>query len=277
MKLIFVSHWSEDLEAAETITKGLSDCLPNICEFFLAEHHHKPGTDWVQSIKENLRRADAFVVLCSRDSLARDWVRLEIGAAWALGKPIYPVRLEEEPKYLPEPISNLHAYDAQRYKGSALQSEAVLSFLKNLADDLAKPFRAEDCSELVNRINATLKDVKDDFKLIREDKPPQKLTFTGSETNELTRTFLELTNHDNKMKLGDFWELLWQKYEIVRSMWDPQKNWQDFETQWSDLDVKLRQLFPEIRFTRQIDPELSRVVPELQTHLGKLVELIVRS
>jgi nucleoside 2-deoxyribosyltransferase len=275
MKLVFVSHWTEDFEAAETITKELLNGLTNRCQFFLAEHHVKPGADWVRDIRENIRRADAFVVLCSKNSLARDWVRYEIGAAWALGKPIYPVRLEEEPKDLSEPLSNRQIYDAQR-KDSALRSKAVLSFLEELADDLADPFSAESCSDLLHKINNTLKDVKDDFKLIREDKTPQKITIIVGETKELTRTFVELTNDDNKKKLGKVWDPLWQKYDLVRNMWDRNKNWLDFETQWSDLDVKLWQIFPEIRIPHRIDQELLRVVPELKPYDGKMVEFIVR-
>ena len=275
MKLVFVSHCTDDFEAAERITNELLSHLSNRCQFFMAEHHVKPGAEWVRDIKENLRRADAFVVLCSKKSLARDWVRYEIGAAWALGKLIYPVRLEEEPKDLSEPLSGYQIYDARR-KDSALQSKAVLNFLKELGDDLAAPFSAESCSDLLQKINNTLNDVKDDFKLIREDKTPQKLTFSDAETKELTRTFIELTSEDNKTKLGKVWDPLWQKYELVRNMWDRNRNWQEFEVQWSRLDVKLWELFPEIRIPCRIDEDLWRVLPALKPYAGKLVEFIVR-
>lgn len=87
-KLVFVSHWRDSAEQARTPTKELSDSLEKRgCEFFLAEEHIKPGSEWENTVKEKLRRADAFVVLCSKNTLDRYWVSLEIGAAWVLGKP----------------------------------------------------------------------------------------------------------------------------------------------------------------------------------------------
>ncbi|WP_020587546.1 toll/interleukin-1 receptor domain-containing protein [Desulfobacter curvatus] len=274
MKFVFVSHHTEDFEAAERITNEQLSHLSNRCRFFMAEHHLKPGAKWVRDIKENLRRADAFVVLCSKKSLARDWVRYEIGAAWALGKPIYPVRLEEEPKEFSEPLSGYQIYDARR-KDSTLQSKAVLNFLKELGDDPA-PFSAESGSALLKKINDTLNDVKNDFKLMREGGTPQKLTFSGAETKELTRTFIELTNEDNKTKLGKVWDPLWQKYELVRNMWDRNRNWQEFEVQWSRIDVELWEFFPEIHIPCLINEDLWRVLPALKPYAGQMVEFIMR-
>jgi hypothetical protein len=275
-KLVFVSHWSDNAEQARTLMKELSDSLEHSgCEFFLAEEHIKPGSEWENTIKAKLRCSDAFVVLCSRNTLDRYWVGLEVGAAWVLGKPIYPVRLEGEPKNFPEPLASRQVYDAQR-QDPAQQTGAVLHFLDSLAADLAKPSRSHSDGELVKRINAILDDVKEDFRRIREGQATEKITVRGHETVELTRTYLELTNEGNKRQLGDAWELLWRKYDLISKMWDRQKNWNDAEAEVADLDRKLTQLLSEMRLHCLVREDLARSVPELRPFLGRFVEFIVR-
>ena len=263
-------------EQAKTFMKGLSDRLENSgCEFFLAEEHIKPGSEWEDTIKAKLRCSDAFVVLCSKNTLDRYWIGLEIGAAWVLGKPIYPVRLEGGPETYPEPLAGRQVYNARR-QDSAEQTGAVLHFLDSLAAELAKPPYSHSGGELVNRINASLNDVKKDFRRVRERQPTQKITVHGHETVELTQTYLELTNEGNKRQLGNAWELLWRKYELVSGMWDREQNWSDGEAEMAELDWKLTQLFPEMRFHCVIREDLAQSNPELRPFIGKFVEFIVR-
>ncbi len=186
-----------------------------------------------------------------------------------------PVRLDEEPKELPQPLASRQVYDARR-PDSARRSNAVVQFLDNLAGELARPSPLHSNAELLNRIDGTLNDVKDDFKRIRQDQHEQKIHIRGAETVELTETYLLLTNEENKRQLGSLWEPLWQKYELVSVMWDRQRDWQAFEARLSDVDARIMQLLPEMRRPCRVSEDLARTVPELGPFVGKLVEFVVR-
>ncbi len=281
MKLVFVSHCTEDSEAAEIVAKGLADHLHDDCQFFLAKDIN-PGAEWIHQIRDHLRRAEALVVVISKDSLNHPWVGIEVGAAWVLGKRIIPIRLDDLPEHkdLPEPLRQHQIYDARR-NSITDKSAAVKTLLQQFANDLTEPFNAEHRTELVHRINETLKTVKDDFQRIRNDQRHQSIHVTpNGETEELSRTFLELTSNNNKMLLGeDLWEPLWQKYEAVRVMWDRAKDWNSFEAHWAAQDRKIEQLMPQIpehRFHRRIDEKLVQSMPELAPYEGSMAELIIR-
>ncbi|MFQ6115033.1 MAG: toll/interleukin-1 receptor domain-containing protein [bacterium] len=49
------------------------------------------GEDWESKLKEELSRCDIFVVVLSPNSVNSKWVLHELGAAWAINKPIIPV------------------------------------------------------------------------------------------------------------------------------------------------------------------------------------------
>ena len=74
----------------------------------------KPGSDWLNSVKENLDKAKAVVVLITPVSINRPWIWFEVGASWSKmseGKGrIYPLCAPEiEFSGLPEPLSRLQA------------------------------------------------------------------------------------------------------------------------------------------------------------------------
>jgi len=52
------------------------------------------GREWEKEIYERLRSCQGVVVVCSRASMASFWVFAEVTHAKALGKHIFPVRME---------------------------------------------------------------------------------------------------------------------------------------------------------------------------------------
>ena len=58
---------------------------------FLDEKDIEGGESIPESIRENIEGCDEFLVFLSRYSIDREWVLIEIGAAWGLNKPVIPI------------------------------------------------------------------------------------------------------------------------------------------------------------------------------------------
>jgi nucleoside 2-deoxyribosyltransferase len=54
------------------------------------------GEDWESKLRDEIAQTDIFMVLLSPASVGSNWVLHELGAAWALGKPIIPVLTQPE-------------------------------------------------------------------------------------------------------------------------------------------------------------------------------------
>jgi len=92
---IFVSHSHQDTGAAKALIDML---LSNItlddkeirCTS-VPDHTIRFGKSISQLLKEDINVAPAILALISQQSLQSKWVMFELGAAWGLGKDIYPV------------------------------------------------------------------------------------------------------------------------------------------------------------------------------------------
>ena len=98
MSLIFISHSSQD-EAAATdlrdhlLAHGFS-AEGSLFLDFDGSHGIKAGQDWEQALYRNVRACRAVIVLCSRASMASRWCFMEITHARALGKHLFPIKIE---------------------------------------------------------------------------------------------------------------------------------------------------------------------------------------
>lgn len=85
---VFLSYAMEDRTDAHKLHSLLSQ-RPNIRIF--STETLSAGEVWESKLKEALSQCDIFVVLLSPFSVNSKWVLHEIGAAWALNKPIIPI------------------------------------------------------------------------------------------------------------------------------------------------------------------------------------------
>lgn len=85
---IFVSYSSDDRWFATLLLDRLAN-RPDVSVF--ATQNLSAAGDYRLRIKEELQAASAFLVLLSPRSVESNWVLYELGAAWALGKPIVAV------------------------------------------------------------------------------------------------------------------------------------------------------------------------------------------
>lgn len=90
---IFLSYVGADRAYARKLRDLLSQ-RPNL-RIFTTETL-SAGEDWESKLKDELAQSDIFMVLLSSDSVDSKWVLHELGAAWALDKPIIPVVINPE-------------------------------------------------------------------------------------------------------------------------------------------------------------------------------------
>jgi len=90
---IFLSYAGADRTYARKLRSLLSQ-RPNL-RIFTTETL-SAGEDWESELRDELAQSDLFMVLLSSNSVDSKWVLHELGAAWALNKPIIPIVINPE-------------------------------------------------------------------------------------------------------------------------------------------------------------------------------------
>jgi nucleoside 2-deoxyribosyltransferase len=84
---IFLSYSQSDAEFAKKVRKVLS-CL----EVRIFTHEElSAGENWQEKLKAEIKSADLVIALATPKTLDSSWVLQELGAAWALKKPIIAI------------------------------------------------------------------------------------------------------------------------------------------------------------------------------------------
>jgi hypothetical protein len=96
MSLIFISHSGADKEVAAEVRLRLQEMQhQSIFLDFDPADGIPAGRDWEQEIYRNIRACRVVVVLCSKRSMDSRWCFMEITYARALGKHLFPVKVED--------------------------------------------------------------------------------------------------------------------------------------------------------------------------------------
>jgi hypothetical protein len=82
---------------------------------FLDEKDIQGGDIVQESIRAKLLECDEFVVLLSRYSIDRQWVLIEVGAAWVLNKRIIAITDKITPEEMPEITRPYKALDLNEF------------------------------------------------------------------------------------------------------------------------------------------------------------------
>ncbi len=99
---------------------------------FLDEKDIEGGESIPESIRTNIEDCDEFLVLLSRYSIDREWVLIEIGAAWGLRKRIIAIIDKVAPEEMPGIITPYKAIDLNSF------DEEYLEQLINRAKEAGK-------------------------------------------------------------------------------------------------------------------------------------------
>jgi hypothetical protein len=98
---VFISYSTLD----SAIATDLSDIFDKQgLSSFMARKSLSGGDEWQESIRQALIRSKVILILLTPHSITSQWVLIEVGASWVLGKPIFPCINEVDVNELPEPI-----------------------------------------------------------------------------------------------------------------------------------------------------------------------------
>lgn len=120
MPLLFISHSSKDKVEAEQLIKWLE--ARNFNSLFLdsdAQHGIKAGCNWEKSLYQAIHRSHAFILLLSDNWVASQWCGFEFMQARALGKTIFPIRIQ--PELNTQIASDIQHLDFSKGRDDALQ------------------------------------------------------------------------------------------------------------------------------------------------------------
>jgi len=103
--LVFVSHSTKDRFIARQMARLIQEkCARSGVRAYLDERDIETGESIHGSVRNNIRKCDEFLVLLSKQSIDRQWVLSELGAAWVLEKRIVAVvdnlTLDEMPEII---------------------------------------------------------------------------------------------------------------------------------------------------------------------------------
>ena len=165
MPLLFISHSSKDKAEAEKLVEWLE--AQGVDSLFLdsdAQHGIKAGSDWEKTLYQAIRRSHAFIFLISDHWIASQWCGFEFMQARALGKIIFPIRIQAGLDT--EIASDLQHLDFNKDRDDALQrlqsgiSEITLNTRHHVAWDTERSpypgmmaFEAEDAPVFFGRDN----------------------------------------------------------------------------------------------------------------------------
>lgn len=136
-KLIFISHSEADKEVAARLVDFLLSALDLTDEEILCTsvpgHQLPPGDHISQHLKADLGISVAVIALITRKSLGSSWVVFELGASWALDKPIVPILAPGlEPGDLPGPVPEYVCVCADNEDASSRLVDAVQQIASRL-------------------------------------------------------------------------------------------------------------------------------------------------
>lgn len=103
---VFLSYSAQDSEVAAQLREALAQ---QGVRCFMAERSLQPGEKWENRLRTELRNAREVLILFTRHSIASEWVLTELGAAWALDKPVIPCIRGVSAIELPGPAQTFQA------------------------------------------------------------------------------------------------------------------------------------------------------------------------
>jgi hypothetical protein len=114
--LVFISHATQD----EWVAKRMAEAIERKgrrhgVKAFLDARDLESGDRFSDALRDKLQEAEELVVLVSSASVGRDWVRHEIGAAWALGKRIVGVVDKLDVADVPDGIGQTKVYSINEF------------------------------------------------------------------------------------------------------------------------------------------------------------------
>lgn len=153
-KHVFLSYTREDQPLARVINQWLIREFSDGCDVsdFLSDM--TGGTEWMNTIRLSLKKADVVLLICSHASIDRWWMIIETGAGWGLDKPLVPLcHSGLMPDDLPEPLHQVNALSVE-------DGEFARRLFRSVADNISLT-RPPKCklTNLLRRVQEAVKEI----------------------------------------------------------------------------------------------------------------------
>lgn len=125
---VFLSHSASDAAIADVVDRRLNDAGLRV----FSAHGLKAGTTWPDAIRDALAESSAVVVLLTPASLRSSNLAVELGAALAWNKPIYPLLQDLKPEEVPVFLRQFQAVPLSRLDEVV---KAIVGERRSLTDD----------------------------------------------------------------------------------------------------------------------------------------------
>lgn len=135
--MIFISYSRKDKSELVEIKNDIKE-LGNEVWF---DEHLSGGQKWWDTILENIRKADIFIIILTPNALNSPACKIEYTYAYDLNKPIFPILISEEinEKHIPSKLSDIQFLDyRKRDATSAIKLANSLNDLKGSLYPLPK-------------------------------------------------------------------------------------------------------------------------------------------
>lgn len=85
---VFISHSTADMDLVDQLKRWLE---VNGIEAYVAQIYPHPGISLADKVKSAIQNCDCFIALLTKDGARSEWVREEIGIAFAADRPVVPI------------------------------------------------------------------------------------------------------------------------------------------------------------------------------------------
>lgn len=147
---IFISHINEEAELAKYLKDFIEKKLLGMVEVYVSSNDEVYGKKWLEEIKKSINDAKLEIVLCSKNSINRNWINFEVGCAWIKDREIIPIchsglKIDD----LKAPLSTFHSLNLEN-----------INELKKLLGQIAKTLGLMEPSDIdYNKIERELKNI----------------------------------------------------------------------------------------------------------------------
>lgn len=91
--IVFISHITEEKEMALELKSLIEESFLGMISVFVSsdENSISSGSKWLDNITSALGNCAIELILCSPNSVKRQWINFEAGAGWVREIPVIPL------------------------------------------------------------------------------------------------------------------------------------------------------------------------------------------
>lgn len=253
---VFISHINEEWRVAHKVKSLLKEAFGSDLKVFVSSDYEslRGGDKWFSTILENLKSAQAVLVLLSKDSLYRPWIPYEAGVGEGAGAKVIPmVHMDFSLRELEPPLGEYHVRRLQN-------ADSVRALIEDIRHEIKREPSRVDVDAFVGEIEALDKEAASGI-----NEPGTKLVRTWIKW-VITPIIRSLESEQRLLEEPRLkWDSQWKSVEGLQGL----RVYRDSSAR--DRLEQFERFYPDIK--NDIDDH-DREVANLHEHYQKLFESI---